>query len=151
MSLIMKNILFILLFTLFFTAADAQTAYFPDSNWQTKTPGELNMNKTLLDSAVKFAIKNENDFNKDMRIATLNAYKNEPDFKILGPTKDRGGPAGVIIKNGYIVASWGDIYRVDMTNSVTKSFLSTTTGLAIDAGLIKNVTDKVNTYVWDGT
>jgi CubicO group peptidase (beta-lactamase class C family) len=38
-----------------------------------------------------------------------------------------------------------------MTNSVTKSFLSTTTGLAVDAGLIKNVRDKVSTYVWDGT
>jgi len=147
----MKNILFVLVFTLFFVTAEAQTVYFPDSNWQTKKPDELNMNKMLLDSAVKFAIKNENDFNRDMRIATLNAYKNEPDFKILGPTKDRGGPAGLIIKNGYIVASWGDINRVDMTNSVTKSFLSTTAGLAIDAGLIKNVTDKVKTYVWDGT
>jgi CubicO group peptidase (beta-lactamase class C family) len=146
----MKNILFIPFFTLLFITTYAQTAYFPDSNWQRKTPAELNMNKILLDSAVKFAKTNENDFNRDLRIATLKAYANEPDFKILGPTKDRGGPAGVVIKNGYIVASWGDIDRVDMTNSVTKSFLSTTTGLAIDAGLIKNVTDKVNTYVWDG-
>ncbi|HVW14682.1 MAG TPA: serine hydrolase [Mucilaginibacter sp.] len=147
----MKNILFILLSTFFFVNAGAQAAYFPDSNWQRKTPGEMNMNKILVDSAIKFAIKNENGFDRDMRIATLNAYRNEPDFKILGPTKDRGGPAGVIVKNGYIVASWGDINRVDMTNSVTKSFLSTTAGLAIDAGLIKNVTDKVKTYVWDGT
>jgi hypothetical protein len=29
--------------------------------------------------------------------------------------KERGGPAGVILKNGYIVAQWGDIHRVDMT------------------------------------
>jgi CubicO group peptidase (beta-lactamase class C family) len=147
----MKNALLTLLFALFFAGADAQKAYFPDSVWQRRTPAESNMNKALLDSAVKFAVKHENGFDRDMRIATLNAYKNEPDFKILGPTKDRGGPAGVIIKNGYIVASWGDINRVDMTNSVTKSFLSTTAGLAIDAGLIKNVTDKVKTYVWDGT
>ena len=147
----MKNKIFIPFFGLFFFIADAQTAYFPDTTWQLKTPGELKMNKIMLDSAVKFAIINENDFNKDLRIATLKAYANEPDFKIIGPTKERGGPAGVIIKNGYIVTSWGDINRVDMVNSVTKSFLSTTTGLAIDAGLIKNVSDKVNTYVWDGT
>jgi CubicO group peptidase (beta-lactamase class C family) len=38
-----------------------------------------------------------------------------------------------------------------MTFSVTKSFLSTTAGLAIDEGLIKNVRDKVNSYVWDDT
>ena len=69
----------------------------------------------------------------------------------MGPTKERGGPAGLIIKNGYIVAQWGDVNRVDMTNSVTKSFLSTIAGLAIDEGLIKNVTDKADTYVWDGT
>jgi hypothetical protein len=49
--------------------------------------------------------------------------------------KERGGPAGVILKNGYIVAQWGDIHRVDMT--FNKSFLSTTAGLAIDNGLIK--------------
>jgi hypothetical protein len=36
--------------------------------------------------------------------------------------KERGGPAGVILKNGYIVAQWGDIHRVDMTFSVTKVF-----------------------------
>ena len=136
-------------FYLFYFIANAQSSYFPDTTWQVRTPEQLNMNNLLLDSAVNFAIKNENDFNKDTRIAILKAYTNEPDFKILGPTKPRGGPAGLIIKNGYIVKTWGDINRVDMTNSVTKSFLSTTVGLAVDAGLIKNVNDKVNSYVWD--
>ena len=147
----MKSKIFTFFFSLFFLVGGAQTAYFPDTTWEVKTPGELKMNKLFLDSAVKFAIANENAFNKDIRIAIYKAYANEPDFKIIGPTKERGGPAGVIIKNGYIVTSWGDIDRVDMVNSVTKSFLSTTTGLAIDAGLIKNVTDKVYNYVWDGT
>lgn len=36
-----------------------------------------------------------------------------------------------------------------MTFSATKSYLSTVAGLAIDQGLIKNVDDKVNQYVWD--
>jgi CubicO group peptidase (beta-lactamase class C family) len=49
------------------------------------------------------------------------------------------------------VAQWGDVNRVDMTFSVTKSYLSTVAGLAIDNGLIKNVNDKVNQYVWDET
>ncbi|KAA9037986.1 serine hydrolase [Ginsengibacter hankyongi] len=149
----MKNKILIVFFSFFFSSvADAQTIYFPDTIWQVKTPAEMKMNQVLLDSAVKFAQANENKkFDRDMRIGTLKAYADEPDFKIIGPTKERGGPAGLIIKNGYIVAQWGDINRVDMTNSVTKSFLSTVAGLAVDERLIKNVTDKVNTYVWDGT
>lgn len=111
----------------------------------------MKMNKALIDSAVSFAQHNENKSDRDTRVAALKAYANEPDFKILGPTKERGGPAGLIIKNGYIVAQWGDINRVDITNSVTKSFLSTVAGLAADEHLIKSVADKVNTYVWDGT
>jgi CubicO group peptidase (beta-lactamase class C family) len=148
----MKNKIFITLFSFFFFVADGQTIYFPDTTWQIKSPSEMKMNQVLVDSAVKFAQANENKkFDRDMRIGTLKAYADEPDFKIIGPTKERGGPAGLIIKNGYIVAQWGDINRVDMTNSVTKSFLSTVAGLAVDERLIKNVTDKVNTYVWDGT
>jgi CubicO group peptidase (beta-lactamase class C family) len=137
------------LFLITFFSSTAQTPYFPDSTWQVKTPQEFKLNKTLLDSAVKFAIANENKYEKDLRIAILKSYVNEPNFTINGPTKERGGPAGLIIKNGYIVAQWGDVNRVDMTFSVTKSFLSTTAGLAVDAGLVKNVHDKVNNYVWD--
>jgi CubicO group peptidase (beta-lactamase class C family) len=145
----MKQILFVVISFLLFIASNAQSSYFPDSVWQTRTADEMKMNKMWLDSAVRFAMQNENASDRDMRVATLKAYGNEPDFKILGPTKERGGPAGLIIKNGYLVASWGDVNRVDMTNSVTKSFLSTTVGLAVDAGLIKNVSDKVIGYVWD--
>ena len=57
----------------------------------------------------------------------------------------------MIVKNGYIVAEWGDTERVDMTFRVTKSYLSTIAGLALDAGLIKDVHEKVGNYVWDGT
>jgi CubicO group peptidase (beta-lactamase class C family) len=49
----------------------------------------------------------------------------------------------VILRHGYIVAEWGDPHRVDMTFSVTKSFLSTTVGLALDRGLIRSVEDRV--------
>ncbi|HVG13103.1 MAG TPA: serine hydrolase, partial [Flavisolibacter sp.] len=147
----MKSVISVVFLNLFFCVAHAQTPYFPDSTWQVKTPAESKMDKVFLDSAVKLALTNENKYDKDLRIAILKSYPNEPDFKILGPTKERGGPAGVIIKNGYIVAQWGDVRRVDMTFSVTKSFLSTTAGLALDDRLIRNVSDKVSDYVWDDT
>ena len=78
-----------------------------------------------------------------LAIAILKGFAREPFHEILGPTKERGVPAGMIIKNGYVVAKWGDIKRVDMTFSVTKSFLSTVAGLAYDNELIANSDDKV--------
>ena len=131
--------------------AKAQQPYYPDSDWKTKAPSELKMSKQWLDSAVSIALRSENSVERDLSIANLKSYQREPDYKILGPMKKRGGPAGLIVKNGYIVAQWGDIDRVDMTFSVTKSYLSTVAGLAVDQGLIKDVNDKVGQYVWDGT
>ena len=129
----------------------SQALYYPDSVWLTKKPAELHMNAQLLDSAVSFAIHNDSKTDYNLTIANHKAYGNEPDFRILGPMKDRGKPAGVIIRNGYIVAQWGDVNRVDMTFSVTKSYLSTVAGLAIDNRLIKNIDDPVNGYVTDDT
>lgn len=141
----------ILLLVLYAFSSHAQQTYFPDADWQTKKPEDLKMNKALLDSAVSFALKSENKVERDLRIANMKSYSREPGYKMIGPMKERGGPAGLVIKNGYIVAQWGDVTRVDMTFSVTKSYLSTVTGLAVDNGLIRNVHDKVGQYVWDGS
>ena len=54
------------------------------------------------------------------------------------------------MKNGYQIASWGDTKRVDMTFSVTKSYLSTVAGLAVDRGFFKTK-DPVANSVWDST
>ena len=146
-----KFILGLLIVISTLSAAFAQSAYFPDTAWQTKTALQLKLNQALIDSAVKLAINSENKVEKDLRIAILKSYANEHDYKIIGPTKERGTAAGIIVKNGYIVAQWGDINRVDMTFSATKSFLSTTAGLAVDKGLIKRTNDYVQNYVWDET
>src|SRR5690606_31823475 len=50
---------------------------------------------------------------------------------------------GLIVRNGYIVAEWGEPERVDMTFSVTKSFLSTVVGLAWVDGRIRDPGDPV--------
>lgn len=128
-----------------------QKLYFPSSVWEVKTPEELKMNKSMLSNAIAIAEQNENKLSRDLRIANFSTYKDEPNYRILGPTKHRGGPAGVILKNGYIVAQWGDVNRIDMTYSVTKSYLSTIAGLALDKGLIRNISDYVNQYIWDET
>lgn len=140
----------VLFFVILYQVSLSQQPYFPDSNWQTKKPTELKMNAALIDSAVNFAIRNETKTDYDLRIANLKSYANEPNYRIAGPMRERGKPAGIILKNGYIVAQWGDVKRVDMTFSVTKSFLSTVAGLAWDDHLVKNIDDRVSEYVWDG-
>ena len=134
---------------IFLHSVYSQQLYFPDSIWQTKKPAELKMNAVLLDSAVSFALQNDSKTDYDLRIANMKAYANEPNYKIAGPMRERGKPAGIILKNGYIVAQWGDVKRVDMTFSVSKSFLSTVAGIAVDDHLIKNIDDHVNEYEWD--
>lgn len=141
------------IFLIFLSLSFALSAqYYPSKNdWQSKTPKEVGLNEAKISQAVDFAMANEYTGEKDLRLAILKSFSIEPDHKLQGPTKERGGPAGVIMKDGYIVAKWGDINRVDMTFSVTKSYLSTMAGLAIEDGLINSVKDKVDRYVWDGT
>ncbi len=143
--------IYFLVFTI--TLSAQQDYYFPDRNdlWEEKKPNQFNIDIIKLDDAIQFAKSNEYSGSRDLRIAILKGFEREPFHGILGPTKKRGGPAGIILKNGYVVAKWGDTKRVDMTFSVTKSFLSTVAGLANDKGLIANVKDKVGSYIWDDT
>ena len=134
-------------------SAQSQTPYYPAKGeaWAWKAPKSVGVNEEKLQLAVNFARANEYSGSRDLRVAILEGFSREPYHKIAGPTKKRGGPAGMIIKDGYVIAQWGDIKRVDMTFSVTKSYLSTVAGLAVDAGLIASVNDKVHNYIWDGT
>ena len=129
----------------------AQEIYFPKRNADWKKAEKATYDESALQDAVNFALENEYSGSRDLRQAILKGFEREPFHEILGPTKKRGAPAGMILKNGYLVTSWGDTKRVDMTFSVTKSFLSTVAGLAVDAKLIADVNDKVGNYVWDGT
>ena len=132
--------------TTFRTSALAQ--YYPEkTNWEERTDDYA----AALEPAVNFALANEYSGERDLRLAILKAFSREPGHTLRGPTKERGGAAGMIIKDGYVVAKWGDTERVDMTFSVTKSYLSTMAGLALDDSLIREVTDSVARYVWDST
>ena len=127
----------------------AQKIYFPsEDKWEEKSASAYNIN---VSEAIEYAQKNEYSESRDLRQAILKGFMREPYHEILGPTKRRGGPAGMILRNGYIIGKWGDIERVDMTFSVTKSFLSTTALIALDQGLINDVGERVENYVWDGT
>lgn len=151
----MKNsiLLGVLLLSFGTTLYSQDQLYFPERNaiWKEKEPSSFKINTAILEEAVTFAKENEYSGSRDLRIAILKGFEREPFHEILGPTKKRGGPAGMILKDGYLVYKWGDTKRVDMTFSVTKSFLSTVAGLAEDRGIIKDSRDRVINYIWDGT
>ncbi len=145
--------IFILMLGLFGGSLLAQNKYyFPPRGavWQSKSPETMKVNKQQLGKAIAFAQANEYSGSRDLRRAILKSFRREPFHKILGPVKKRGAPAGMILKNGYVIAQWGDTRRVDMTFSVTKSYLSTLAGLALDERLISSLNDKVGQYIWDG-
>jgi CubicO group peptidase (beta-lactamase class C family) len=117
----------------------AQTPYVPPAGdaWERRAPETMGMDPALLRQAVEFAIANESGAPRDLEAAHYRSFGREPYGNAIGPFKERGDPTGVILRGGYIVAEWGDPERVDMTFSVTKSFLSSTVGVAWDRGMIR--------------
>ncbi len=126
--------------------------YFPDRfDWQHKKPEEVGMDAARLDDAVKQAVASENPATKEMTLFLATTFgASEPFDTPIGPVKDRGGASGIITRHGYIVAEWGDPKRVDMTFSVTKTFLTTVVGLAWQRGLIRDVNDYARDYMPPG-
>ncbi|MBD1396998.1 serine hydrolase [Pontibacter sp. JH31] len=130
------------------TQSAAAKLYFPGKgdNWEKKRPEQLGMDAALLQEAVEWAKQQETtQMPKDF------STQEEIFGKMLGPIpNDRASTNGIILKNGYIVAEWGETERVDPTYSVAKSVLSTILGITIDRGMIKDIKDPVASYVQDG-
>jgi len=131
-----------------FSQKQLSKPYFPSkTTWETKLPSQVGIDTAKLNDAINFAISNEAKTPRDQELSQALSFGKEPFSDGVGPFAERGGASGIIIHKGYIVASWGDVDRVDITHSVTKSFLSTVVGLAVERGLIKNIDDKVYTYL----
>jgi CubicO group peptidase (beta-lactamase class C family) len=121
--------------------------YYPDATWQRKTPAEAGINAQRLKEAIDYAIAGESREPRNLTLNHYQTYGREPFGDAIGPFRDRGDPTGLIIRHGYIVAEWGKPGRVDMTYSVTKSFLSSVVGIAFDRGMIRSVNDTVRDYM----
>lgn len=133
-----------------------QNGYYPGAwdDWERKKPEDGGLDPKSVAKAIAIAQTQETTIgpreNYPIYIKFRNTAKRFDDGKVYGPTKPRGGTNGLIIRHGFIIAEWGDTYRADMTHSVTKSYLSTIAGLALDQKLIRNIHDPVKEYVQDG-
>ena len=135
------------------TSEVSSTQYWPlTSEWSRQSPENLGLDPNAVQDAVSFAISHESTMLRDIGRALKEGHFNEPPpiNEIIGPVKDRAEPSGVVVRAGRIAAEWGDIERVDMTFSATKSFLSLCAGIAFDRGLIPDIHAPVRELVDDG-
>lgn len=121
--------------------------YYPASGEWKQQEASIVFDTAKLSRAIEFAKAHESKQPRSMELSHAMSFGKEPFGSGIGPFADRGDATGIIIHKGYIIASWGEPTRADMTHSVTKSFLSVIVGLAVDKGLIKSVDDTVANYV----
>ena len=116
----------------------------PAGAWERRSPSAMGMDSVKLADAIAYAVEKESKTPRDLELNHYQTFGREPFGAAIGPLAPRGGATGVIVRKGYVVATWGDPNAVEITNSVTKSFLSTVVGLAFDAGRIRSVDDTVS-------
>jgi CubicO group peptidase (beta-lactamase class C family) len=113
------------------------------ADWQQTDASQAGFDPERLREATDFALATETTWPRDLGAADnvpgLTDIEPPPWNKVLGPFKPRGGPNGVVIKAGKMVASWGDVERTDMTFSIAKSYFSVLTGIAVGDGLIADI------------
>ena len=143
----MKKLGLFLALIAFCTLSFTQSSYFPGETWEQKSPEEAGFDATAFQEAIEYAKSMESENNRNLQLNHYLSFGREPFGDGIGQHKTRGPQTGIILKDGYLIAEWGDPGRVDMTFSVTKSFLSSTIGVAFDQGLIQNVNDKVADYM----
>jgi CubicO group peptidase (beta-lactamase class C family) len=119
----------------------------PAGVWERRAPEAVGFDGAKIQDAVAFAKASEVRNSRDLEENHYQTFGREPFSRAIGPMKPRGDATGLIIKNGFIVAEWGEPDRVDMTHSVTKSFLSTVVGLAVERGMIRSIDDTVRPYM----
>lgn len=119
--------------------------------WRQIAPEQAGFSPDGVQAAIDFAIAHESSMNRDIGQALEGGHFSEPlpEGAIIGPTRPRGDPAGMILRHGQVVADWGPIDAADMTFSVTKSYLAICAGLAFDDGLIGDLDDPVAASVGD--
>lgn len=92
---------------------------FPADTWQAMTPDELNLDDAKLQQFIT---------------------------NLQGKTPDKS--SGVIIRHGYVAATWGrQEWRYGWASS-SKPMISTMLFFAIDRGLLKSVDDRVGDWGW---
>ena len=121
------------------------------ADWPTARPAQAGFEEAAIAAAAGYAAEHETPWGRDLAaVVTKNFEEEAPWNEALGPVRPRGGPQGLILRDGRILAEWGDTSRPDMTFSVAKSYLSILAGLAWDRGLLGDPHEPVCRKIDDG-
>lgn len=142
------------------THASAQSftpAYWPDPSvaWERIEAGRAGFDPAGLEDAIAFAEAHESSWPRSLYypdgryVGNVEWNETGPWSEIVGPVRERGGPAGLILRGGRVVAEWGDVARPDVTFSIAKSYLSVLAGIAHDDGLLPDIDLPVREAVDD--
>ena len=122
------------------------------SSLSSAEPRQVEVQEELLSKAIKFAIDNESQMDRHIGAALDKGHFEEPwpIGKTIGPVKHRKAGSGVILRKGHLIKTWGDVEYVDMTFSISKSYLSLCMGVAVKDGVIPDVDAPIRAIVKDG-
>lgn len=138
------------------------TAYVPPrhpTGWEPIDPASAGLDPAGTADTIAFAEAGESRWPRSFYyddgryVGIVEWNETGPWSEIAGIVRPRGGPAGMILKGGRLVASWGDIERADVTFSIAKSYLSLLAGIAVGDGLFAlddRVGETVRTGHFDG-
>src|SRR5205823_14273596 len=127
--------------------------YFPPLHpaWERSAPEAAGLDPAAIAAAARHAAERETPWSRDLaQMVATDFAEVPPSNETLGPVRPRGGPNGLVLRGGRIVAEWGDTGQIDLTFSVAKSYLSILAGLAFDRGLIRDLHEPVCRTVHDG-
>jgi CubicO group peptidase (beta-lactamase class C family) len=115
-------------------------------------PQKAGMDGGLLSKAIDFAIENESSMDRNIGAALEKGHFEEPwpIGKTIGPVKSRKSGSGAILRGSKIIKTWGDVDYVDMTFSISKSYLSLCMGIAVKDGIIPDIHAPIKDIVKDG-
>lgn len=148
-----QHALTLLLVLVSFVAAAGEgsttTYYPPRGDWERVTPAQAGFDPQRLQQAIAFAQAHEAPEPRDQAQSLAQSFgSKEPAFGgLLGPTSERAAINGVIVSGGRVIAEFGDTHSLDMSHSVTKTFLGTVVGLAWQDGRIGDTNDRVAGYM----
>ena len=129
-------------------ATDASAIVPAPDHWPTATPEDAGLDAQRLEAAIAYHHAHETrwrrDFITDRGVFVGVADEPETAGGVLGPIRPRGGPSGLVVRGGRLVAEWGETARVEMSFSIAKSYLAALAGVAVGRGLIRSIDDRVS-------
>src|SRR5207248_6239114 len=87
----------------------------PHPAWERCDPGAAGLEPAAIADAARHAAEHETPWSRDIARMVTSDFGEEPQWnEPLGPVRPRGGPNGLLLRGGRIVAEWGATGKGDL-------------------------------------